>query len=111
MEQRVALARALVYDPDILFLDEPFSALDALTREKLNVELAQIWHKKCKTVVMVTHSIREALFLSDRVLIMSNRPGRIKASFAVPFPRPRELSLLYTPDFARLTWRVREAIG
>jgi len=111
MEQRVALARALVYDPDILFLDEPFGALDALTRERLNVELSRIWHKKCKTVVMVTHSIQEAVFLSDRVLVMSHRPGSIKASFAIPFPRPRELSLLYTPDFARLTWQVREAIG
>lgn len=110
MEQKVALARALVYDPDILFLDEPFSLLDALTREKLNVELATLWRSRCKTVVMVTHNLQEAIFLADRVIVMSPRPGTVKAQFAVPFPHPRVLSLIFTPEFAALTRTVREAI-
>ena len=110
MAQRVTLARALVYDPDVLFLDEPFSALDALTRERLNVELARVWHKKCKTVMMVTHSITEALFLADRVLVMSPRPGRIKARFEVPFERPRDIGVIYTSAFADLAGKVRQAI-
>jgi len=111
MEQRVALARALIYDPEILFLDEPFSSLDALTRERLNVELARIWHIKCKTVVMVTHSIQEALFLADKVLVMSPRPGTIKASFDVPFPRPRDISIIYSPQFASLAKAIRGVIS
>lgn len=110
MEQKVALARALVYDPDILFLDEPFSLLDALTREKLNVELASLWRSRCKTVVMVTHNLQEAIFLADRVIVMSPRPGTVKAQFAVPFPHPRALSLIFTPEFAALARRIREAI-
>ncbi len=110
MEQKVALARALVYDPDILFLDEPFSSLDALTRERLNLELASLWRNRCKTVVMVTHNLQEAIFLADRVMVMSPRPGTLKASFTVPFPHPRDLSLTFSPEFAALARRVREAI-
>ncbi|MCS7286788.1 MAG: ABC transporter ATP-binding protein [Anaerolineae bacterium] len=110
MEQKVALARALVYDPDILFLDEPFSSLDALTREKLNVELARLWRNRCKTVVMVTHNLQEAVFLADRVMVMSPRPGTLKAQFAVPFPHPRDLSITFTPEFVALARTVREAV-
>lgn len=110
MEQKVALARALVYDPDILFLDEPFSSLDALTRERLNVELAGLWRNRCKTVVMVTHNLQEAIFLADRVMVMSPRPGTLKAQFIIPFPHPRDLSLTFTPEFAALARAVREAI-
>jgi len=110
MEQRVAIARALVHDPAILLLDEPFGALDALTRENMNLELLRIWQAKQKTVVMVTHSIQEALFLADRILVMSSRPGRIEATVPVPLPRPRRLEMLYGDEFSALSRQVRGAI-
>jgi NitT/TauT family transport system ATP-binding protein len=110
MEQRVAIARALIHDPAILLLDEPFGSLDALTRENMNLELLRIWQAKRKTVVMVTHSIQEALFLADRILVMSPRPGRIKATVAVPLSRPRRLEILYSAEFGGLSRRVRQAI-
>ena len=110
MEQRVAIARALIHDPTILLFDEPFSPLDALTRERMNLELLRIWRAKRKTVVMVTHSIQEAIFLADRILVMSSRPGSIEASFPVPLPRPRRLEMLYSVKFGALSKRVRQAI-
>jgi NitT/TauT family transport system ATP-binding protein len=110
MEQRVAIARALVHDPAILFLDEPFGSLDALTRERMNLELLRIWRARRKTVVMVTHSIQEAIFLADRILVMSSRPGRIEATVAVPLSRPRLLEMLYSVEFGVLSKRVRQAI-
>jgi len=110
MEQRVAIARALIHDPAILLLDEPFGALDALTREQMNLELLRIWEAKRKTVLMVTHSIQEAIFLADRILVMSSRPGRIEASFPVPLPRPRRLEMLYGNEFGVLSHQVRRAI-
>ena len=110
MEQRVAIARALIHDPAIMLLDEPFGSLDALTREQMNLELLRIWQAKQKTVVMVTHSIQEALFLADRILVMSSRPGRIEAAVAVPLPRPRRLEMLYGDEFGVLSKRVRQAI-
>jgi len=110
MEQRVAIARALIHDPAILLLDEPFGSLDALTRENMNLELLRIWQAKRKTVVMVTHSIQEALFLADRILVMSSRPGRIEATVAVPLPRPRRLEMLYSAEFGVLSKQVRQAI-
>ena len=110
MQQRVAIARALVYDPEILLLDEPFGALDALTREHLNHELLQLWRDSGKTVVMVTHNIREAVFLSGRVVVLTQRPGRVADIIPVPLPRPRPESLFYDSEFSALAYRVRQAI-
>jgi NitT/TauT family transport system ATP-binding protein len=110
MEQRVAIARALAHKPEILLLDEPFGALDALTRERLNQELLQVWGISRKTVVMVTHDIREAVFLADRVLVLSQRPGRVAAIVPVTLPRPRSLSIFYSEAFSALAYEVRQAI-
>lgn len=110
MAQRVALARALVHDPDILLLDEPFGSLDALTRERMWTELSRIWQARQKTVIMVTHSIGEALFLADRVLVMTARPGKIKLDLTVDLPRPREEEIRYTPHFGTLARTLKEAI-
>ena len=110
MAQRVALARALVHDPDILLLDEPFGSLDALTRERMWTELSRIWQARQKTVIMVTHSIGEALFLADRVLVLTARPGKIKLDLAVDLPRPREEDMRYTPHFGRLARKLKDAI-
>ena len=110
MAQRVALARALVHDPDILLLDEPFGSLDALTRERMWTELSRIWQVRQKTVIMVTHSIGEALFLADRVLVMTARPGKIKLDLAVSLPRPREEEMRYTQQFGDLARRIKDEI-
>jgi len=111
MAQRVAIARALVHDPELLLLDEPFGGLDALTRERMGAELLRIWQARRKTVVMVTHSISEALFLADRVLVFSPRPGSLRLELAVELPRPRQEGVQYTPAFGDLASRVRQAIG
>ncbi len=111
MAQRVAIARALVQDPNVLLLDEPFGSLDALTRERMGAELLRIWQVRRKTVVMVTHSISEALFLADRVLVLSPRPGRVRLDLSVDLPRPRHETIRYTPAFGELARRLREAIG
>jgi NitT/TauT family transport system ATP-binding protein len=111
MAQRVAIARALVHDPDLLLLDEPFGSLDALTRERMWSELSHIWQVRRKTVLMVTHSIGEALFLADRVLVLTQRPGRIKLDLPVDLPRPRAEEMRYTAHFGELARRLKEAIG
>ena len=110
MEQRVAIARALIHKPSILLLDEPFGSLDALTRERMALELTRIWSTQKTTVVMVTHSIPEAVFLSDRVLVLTDRPGRIAAEFPIELTRPRDLSLLQNEAFAGIAGKVRQAI-
>ena len=110
MAQRVAIARALIHDPDLLLLDEPFGSLDALTRERMWTELSRIWQARQKTVIMVTHSINESLFLADRVLVLTQRPGKIKMDMAVDLPRPRKEDIRYTPHFGRLARKLREAI-
>ncbi|MBI3153153.1 MAG: ABC transporter ATP-binding protein [Chloroflexi bacterium] len=111
MAQRVGIARALIHDPDLLLLDEPFASLDALTRERMWMELSRIWQAKQKTVIMVTHSINESLFLADRVLVLTQRPGQIKLDVEVALPRPRKDDIRYTPHFGKLARKLREAIG
>jgi NitT/TauT family transport system ATP-binding protein len=111
MAQRVAIARALVHDPEILLLDEPFGSLDALTRERMNLELLRIWEARRKTVVMVTHNIQEAILLADRVLVMTVRPGQITANLPVTLARPRSQDLIYSDAFIHLARRIRQAIG
>ncbi len=110
MQQRVSIARALIQDPDLLLLDEPFGSLDALTREHMGDELLNIWQASRKTVIMVTHSISEAVFLSDRVLVLTPRPARINLDLKIPLPRPRNQETRYRPDFGKLAGKVRQAI-
>jgi NitT/TauT family transport system ATP-binding protein len=110
MAQRVALARALVHQPDLLLLDEPFGSLDALTREKMASELLRIWSARPVTVVMVTHSIPEAVFLADRVVVLSPQPGEVRLELAIPLPRPRSLDLEHTQAFGDLAARIRAAL-
>lgn len=110
MQQRVALVRALMNDPDVLLMDEPFGALDAMTRDQMNLELLRIWQQTDKTVVFVTHSIQEAVFLSDRILLMSPRPGRISREFTVGLPRPRTIDAMGFRTFTDLTSEIREAL-
>jgi NitT/TauT family transport system ATP-binding protein len=111
MNQRVVLARTLIHKPRLLLMDEPFGQLDALTRERLNLELLRLQALHSKTILMVTHSINEAVFLADRILLMSERPGRIVAQVPIDLPRPRELSILGSPEFGRLAAHVRTLIG
>ncbi|ORT52611.1 ABC transporter (plasmid) [Vibrio sp. qd031] len=110
MQQRIGIARALLLDPDILIMDEPFSALDALTREEMGFELQSIWQKKPKTVLFITHSISEAVLLADKVLIMSQRPGTIVEEIPIELPRPRTIETIHHPTFANYTNRIRKQI-
>lgn len=109
MQQRVAIARALAIEPEILLMDEPFSALDEFTRERLNEELLSIWSKVNNTVVFVTHSIPEAIFLSDRVFVLSPHPGRLSAVVEIPLPRPRTKEMRNSDTFFQLIAKIRNS--
>jgi len=111
MQQRVGIVRALIHDPTILLMDEPFGALDAMTRESMNVELQRIWMERRKTVLFITHSTAEAVYLADRVIVMTPRPGKIGDEFEVDLPRPRELDVMNTEAFGAYVKRVRAALN
>ncbi|MPZ75116.1 MAG: ATP-binding cassette domain-containing protein [Deltaproteobacteria bacterium] len=107
MQQRTSLCRALVTDPQLLLMDEPFGALDAMTRDELDLELLRLWEEKKKTVIFVTHSIQEAVFLSDHVFVMSARPGRLLEMLSMDLPRPRTLEMMSSPKFGEYTLKIR----
>jgi NitT/TauT family transport system ATP-binding protein len=111
MQQRVIIARALIHNPLVLLMDEPFGALDALTRERLNLELLQIWRARQKTIVLVTHNIQEAVLLGDRVFVMNSNPGRVVDEVEVALPRPRDLDIQWQDSFGHLVDRIRDSIG
>ena len=111
MSQRVVLARTLLQNPKLLLMDEPFGALDALTRERLNLELLEIQRLQTKTVLMVTHSIAEAVFLADRVIVLGDRPASVIAQVNIDLPRPRRIEMTSSEQFGRLTMAVRSHIG
>ncbi|MAO60319.1 ABC transporter ATP-binding protein [Alcanivorax sp. MM125-6] len=110
MQQRVGIARALLHDPDILLMDEPFSALDALTRDEMSFELLRIWTERPKTVLFITHSIPEALLLADRILVMSARPGRVREIIDVGLARPRSMETLSEPRFHEIANHIRAQV-
>jgi NitT/TauT family transport system ATP-binding protein len=111
MQQRVGLARGLVHDPSLLLMDEPFAALDAMTRERMAGELQRIWMQANKSIIFITHSIPEAVFLSDRILVLSSRPGRLIDEIAVDLPRPRGVATMSSPQFGKLCHRLRALFG
>jgi len=111
MQQRVAIARALIQDPQLILMDEPFGALDAMSREQMNQELLRIWTLAGNTVIFITHSVAEAVLLSDRVIAMSARPGTIAEIIEISLPRPRDLSVINTPEFGAYTQRLRRLLN
>ena len=110
MQQRAAIVRSLIFEPRVLLMDEPFGALDAQTREHMNLLLLRVWEATRKTIVFVTHDLEEAAFLSDRVVVLSERPGTVREIVEVPLPRPRTLEMRYSEDFVRLARRLRRLL-
>ncbi len=111
MRQRVAICRALVHNPALVLMDEPFGALDALTREQMNLDLLKIWNEQAQTIVFVTHSIGEAVFLSDRIIVMSVRPGQVLEEISVDLPRPRRLAMRESLEFTAYARRIRQVLA
>ena len=111
MQQRAALSRVLITDPPIILMDEPFGALDEFTRERMNLELLRIWSERGQSIIFVTHSINEAVFLSDRIVVMDTLPGRVLSVVEVPLARPRSIEVMKSPDFAKTAFEVREYLG
>jgi NitT/TauT family transport system ATP-binding protein len=111
MQQRVSICRALIHDPPLLLMDEPFGALDAMTREELGMELLRVWSERRKTVAFVTHSIAEAILLADRVVVMTPRPGRVVKTVPISLPRPRTIDMEFSEEFKGYAKLVRDAIG
>ena len=111
MQQRVSICRALIHDPPLLLMDEPFGALDAMTREELGMQLLQVWSERRKTVLFVTHSIPEAILLADRVIVMTPRPGRVVMNVAIGLPRPRTIEMEFAEEFKGYTRLIRDAIA
>src|SRR2546421_818545 len=111
MQQRAALSRVLITDPPIILMDEPFGALDEFTRERMNLELLRIWSERRQTIIFVTHSITEAVFLSDRIVVMDTLPGRVLSVVEVPLARPRSIEVMKSPEFAKTAFDVRELLG
>lgn len=110
MQMRVSIARGLVTQPDLLLMDEPFGALDEITRHKLDADLLELWRKKKLTVIFVTHSIHEAVFLSSRVVMMAARPGRVVEQFQIDEPYPRQADFMVTPEFARYAKQLQDSL-
>jgi NitT/TauT family transport system ATP-binding protein len=110
MQQRVSIARALIHDPKLLLMDEPFGALDAITRERMNLELIRIWQEAKKTILFVTHGINEAVFLSDRIIVLSARPSRMVQALDIGLPRPRTLEVRASPDFGRYALEIYNSL-
>ena len=111
MQQRVSISRALIHDPPLLLMDEPFGALDAITRDEMNLELLRIWQKAKKTLLFITHSIPEAVFLGDRVVVMTPRPGKVAEIIPIDLPRPRETGVRDDPKFIGYVRKIRERLG
>ena len=111
MQQRVSISRALIHDPPLLLMDEPFGALDAITRDEMNLELLRIWHEAKKTVLFITHSIPEAVFLGDRVIVMTPRPGKVSEIVNIDLPRPRTTALRDEPKFISYVRQIRKSLG
>jgi len=110
MQQRVSIARALIHDPKLVLMDEPFGALDAITRERMNLELLRIWTESRKTILFVTHGINEAVFLSDRIIVLSARPSRMVRTLDIGLPRPRVQEVRISPDFGKYAFEIYQSL-